>query len=136
MLAIKLFLSTFFFCICIDMLWLAVIAKNFYDSQIGSILRKTGNALTPNWGGAIMVYILITLGIMLFVIPKTQDSYKMAIFYGGLFGLVTYGIYDFTNYSILAKWPLTITIVDLCWGIFLCSTTACFSLLIKKWLTV
>lgn len=118
------------------MLWLAVIAKNFYDSQIGSILRKTGNALTPNWGGAIMVYILITLGIMLFVIPKTQDSYKMAIFYGGLFGLVTYGIYDFTNYSILAKWPLTITIVDLCWGIFLCSTTACFSLLIKKWLTV
>ncbi len=131
---VKLFLSAFIFCICLDMVWLAVIAKNLYDNQIGTLLRKTQGSLTPNWGGAIMVYIAIALGIIVFVLPKTQNNLSLALLYGGLFGLVTYGIYDFTNYSILDKWPLTITLIDLLWGTFLCGATTCFCLIIKKWI--
>jgi uncharacterized membrane protein len=131
---IKIFIATFIFCICLDLIWLAVIAKNLYDNQIGSLLRKSQETLSPQWGGVLMVYIAITLGIILFVLPKTQNHYSMAVLYGGLFGLVTYSIYDFTNYSILAKWPLAISVIDIGWGTFLCGATSCFCLMIKKWI--
>ncbi len=130
---VKLFLSTFIFCICLDMVWLAVIAKNLYDNQIGELLKKSQGVLSPNWYGAILVYVAIATGIIVFVLPKTENNFFLAIIYGGLFGAVTYGIYDFTNYSILAKWPLTISVIDFIWGIFLCSITSCFCLVIKKW---
>jgi uncharacterized membrane protein len=33
-----------------------------------------------------------------------------------LFGLVVYGVYDFTNYSTLRQWPLMLTLADTAWG--------------------
>ena len=37
--------------------------------------------------------------------------------YGPLFGLVVYGVYDFTNYSTLRQWPLVVAFTDLAWGV-------------------
>ena len=39
-----------------------------------------------------------------------------AIGYGALFGLVVYGVYDFTNYSTLRQWPFVLTLADVAWG--------------------
>jgi uncharacterized membrane protein len=36
--------------------------------------------------------------------------------YGALFGLVVYGVYDFTNYSTLRQWPFVLTLADLARG--------------------
>jgi uncharacterized membrane protein len=33
-----------------------------------------------------------------------------------LFGLVVYGVYDFTNYSTLRQWPFVLTLADTAWG--------------------
>ena len=33
-----------------------------------------------------------------------------------LFGLVVYGVYDFTNYSTLRQWPFVLTVADVAWG--------------------
>ena len=35
---------------------------------------------------------------------------------GALFGLVVYGVYDFTNYATLRHWPFALTLVDVAWG--------------------
>jgi Predicted membrane protein (DUF2177) len=40
-----------------------------------------------------------------------------------LFGLVVYGVYDFTNYSTLRQWPFVVTLADVAWGTF--ATAAC-----------
>jgi uncharacterized membrane protein len=40
----------------------------------------------------------------------------LAAGYGALFGLVVYGVYDFTNYSTLRQWPFVLTLVDVLWG--------------------
>jgi uncharacterized membrane protein len=42
---------------------------------------------------------------------------SLAAVYGGLFGLVVYGVYDFTNYSTLRQWPFALTLVDVAWGV-------------------
>ena len=35
---------------------------------------------------------------------------------GALFGLVVYGVYDFTNYSTLRQWPFALALADVAWG--------------------
>ena len=41
---------------------------------------------------------------------------SLAAVRGALFGVVVYGVYDFTNYSTLRQWPFALTLVDVAWG--------------------
>ena len=114
------------------MLWLGLIAKNTYAQNIGMLLRKSGEDMTPIWWAAVIVYICITIGIIYFVLPKAHGDYALALSWGVMLGLVTYGIYDFTNYSILANWPLKITIIDFIWGMTLCGLGSLFAAFIEN----
>ena len=127
-----LFLVTMAFVFLLDMIWLGVIAKTVYADNIGLLLRKSGEAMTPIWWAAIVVYICITIGILFFVLPKAQGDYVMALYCGVMLGLVTYGIYDFTNYSILANWPWKITFIDFIWGMILCGLSSLFATFIQN----
>jgi len=129
---LKVFLAGMLFCFFMDMMWLAVIAKKLYDNQIGSLLRKSGGTLAPNWPAAILVYIAIVGGIMYFVLPKAHSNYISVLIAGAIFGLVVYGVYDFTNYAILSGWTLKIALIDIVWGTTLCSLTATFCYFVKQ----
>jgi uncharacterized membrane protein len=124
---LKLFFSTMAVCFLLDMVWLGFIAKNIYFNTIGSLLRKSGDSIAPNWPAAILVYIFITSGIILFVLPRVNGNYLLAAAWGALFGAVTYGIYDFTNFATLSQWPLKITLLDFIWGTILCCLVSVFA---------
>lgn len=130
---LKLFLSTLIYVFFIDMLWLGVIAKNIYAQEIGSLLRMSGDSMAPNWPAAVVVYVAITLGILFFVLPKANGSYLQALGWGVLFGAITYGIYDFTNYSVLSAWSLKITLIDFVWGMVLCGLSSFFAAFMRNW---
>jgi uncharacterized membrane protein len=53
---------------------------------------------------------------------------------GALFGLFTYATYDLTNLATLNKWPLTVVVVDIVWGMVLCASVASVSYLLAQWL--
>ena len=127
-----LFLATITSVFIIDMVWLGIIAKNLYAENIGILLRRSDQGMTPIWWAAIVVYVCITLGILCFVLPKAQGDYFLTLAFGALLGVVTYGIYDFTNYSILANWPWKITLIDFFWGIVLCSLSSLFAAFIQN----
>ena len=129
---IMLFLATITSVFILDMIWLGVIAKNIYAENIGILLRKSGDAMNPIWWAAVVVYLCITLGVLFFVLPKAHGDYFLALACGALFGAVTYGIYDFTNYSILANWPWKITLIDFTWGIVLCGLSSLFAAFIQN----
>ena len=129
---IILFLVTITAIFVIDMIWLGLIAKNLYAQNIGMLLRKSGGEMAPIWWSAILVYVCIAVGILFFVLPKAQGNYFLALSYGALFGLVVYGIYEFTNYAILANWPWKITVIDVIWGMVLCGLTSLFSAFIQN----
>lgn len=130
--SLTLFLVTIVSVFFMDMMWLGVIAKNVYAQNIGLLLRKSGDGMAPIGWAALVVYICITLGILYFVLPKAQGNYFLAFSGGVMLGLVTYGIYDFTNYSILANWPLKITIIDFIWGMVLCGVSSLFATFIQN----
>jgi len=100
----------------LDGLWLGVLMKNFYRDQLAPIVRLADGGIAPNWPAALVVYALLGTGIALFVIPRASTT-SLAALYGGLFGLVVYGVYDFTNYSTLRQWPFLLTLADVAWGV-------------------
>lgn len=127
------FITAIVACFLLDMLWLGLIAKNIYQTELSSLLRKSGDAFMPNWSAAVIVYLAIALGIVCFVLPKAQSDIPMTAAWGALFGLVTYAIYDFTNLAILANWSLKIALVDVVWGTVLCGATSVITVLVQRW---
>lgn len=105
----------------LDGLWLGLVAKNLYASQLKGLM--TDNV---RWVGAGLFYALFIVGLLVFVIaPALQhQNLSFALSRGALFGLVTYATYDLTNYATLKGFPLTIVGVDLLWGTLL-STLVC-----------
>lgn len=100
----------------IDIIWLALVAKNLYQDQIGHLLMKK-----PNWIAAIIFYLIFIFGLVYFVISPGIENEEFAkmLLNGVLFGFITYCTYDLTNLATLENWPLKITIIDLIWGSFL-----------------
>ena len=100
----------------LDGVWLGLLMKTFYRDQLAPIVRLANGGIAPNWPAALVVYALLGTGIALFVIPRAP-TVPLAAVYGALFGLVVYGVYDFTNYSVLRQWPLLLAVADVSWGI-------------------
>ena len=86
-------------------------------------LAISGKSYPKNrYYSALIVYIAIALGITIFVLPKidttktTEIRFRDALFYGGLFGLISYSIFDFTNHFIFEGWDIYVSLMDTIWG--------------------
>lgn len=123
---LKLYLITIPFFLVIDLIWLGLVANSFYKKEMGSLLRKTGENMDPIWWAAILVYLVIPLGIVLFVSPylEKDNSLLNAIKWGFIYGATLYAVYDFTNYSLVQNWSLKMSLVDVLWGGFLAAVTS------------
>lgn len=116
----------------VDLIWLGLIAKNFYEKHLGRFFSDK-----VNWKAAVIFYFLFILGTMIFAVypAVTQDSAMRAVIFGVLFGLFTYATYDLTNLATLKDWPIPIVIIDIIWGMVLCGTVSGVGFGVSKWLT-
>lgn len=107
---LKLYLVSLAAFLAIDMLWLGLVARSFYQQQLGFIM-----APSVNWLAAIIFYLLFILGILFFVlVPGLESgSLKATLLRAALFGLITYATYDLTNLATLKDWPVLLSVVDL-----------------------
>ncbi len=124
---LKLYLIALPVFFAIDMVWLGLIAKNFYRQQIGFLMKPD-----VNWTAAIIFYLLFIGGLVAFVISPAflKQSWVHALLYGAFFGLVTYATYDLTNLATVRDWPILVTIVDLIWGTVLAASVSVITYLI------
>jgi uncharacterized membrane protein len=128
----KLYLLTIPVFFAIDILWLGILAKDFYQKNLGDLFRPK-----VNWTAAVLFYLIFIVGILVFaVVPALEkSSWTRAVVFGGLFGFFTYATYDLTNLATLKHWPLKLVIVDMIWGIVLCTTVSFISFQIGRWLS-
>jgi uncharacterized membrane protein len=126
---IKLFLIALPVFFAIDMIWLVFVAKNFYQKQIGFLMKPD-----VNWLAAIIFYLLFIAGLIIFVISPAIDkhSWLHALLFGALFGLITYATYDLTNLATIKDWPLLVTVVDLIWGTTLAASVSVITYIIAN----
>lgn len=129
---IKLYLAAVVVFFAIDMVWLGLVARGFYRKHIGFLLSPS-----PNWAAAIIFYLLFVAGLLIFaVVPGLQaGSFGKALLLGALFGFMTYATYDLTNLATVKDWPLTITIVDMIWGVVLSSAVTSLTFLAGRWMS-
>ncbi|MFT5524845.1 MAG: putative membrane protein, partial [Pirellulaceae bacterium] len=79
MLYLKVYLAMLICFFAVDLIWLGVIAKGFYQNQLGFLLRPS-----PNWPVAILFYLIFLLGILVFVVAPSlhSDSWKKVALMG------------------------------------------------------
>ena len=118
----------FFLC---DMVWLGVVARGFYRRNLEFLLRPQ-----PNWAAAVGFYLLFVAGVLLFAVQPAirEDSWARAALLGALFGLMTYATYDMTNLATVKDWPVLVSVVDIIWGMVLCTGVSLTSFAFAKWL--
>lgn len=131
----KLYVSTLAVLVVLDAVWLGIVSKEFYKAELGAIARRQGDALTPIWWAAVAAYSMLALGIILFVLPRVSGANPLssAALWGFIFGLITYGVYDMTNYATLDTWSLRLVVVDMLWGGTICGLSTIAASTFDRW---
>lgn len=128
---LKLYCCTLLCFFAIDMVWLVLVAREFYQKHLGFLLKDN-----PNWPAAIVFYLLFVFGLLIFVVVPGLDagSTKKVIISGCLYGLITYATYDLTNLATVKQWPWIVAVVDMMWGGVLATSVSYLGFLAGKWL--
>jgi uncharacterized membrane protein len=98
----------------LDGLWLGLIAREFYRSQMVAVAAENFN-LVP----AALFYFLYPLGVLFVALTPPAQSWGEALGRSARLGLVAYGVYDMTNMATLKAWPLKLALTDMAWGTFI-----------------
>lgn len=129
MVHLKAYLATLVVFFALDFLWLGVVARGFYASQLGSLMRDDVNLLAA--GGFYLAYVG---GIVFFAVAPalSEGAWGRAAINGALLGLLAYGTYDMTNIATLKNWPTVMSVVDMGWGTLLTGVSALAGYLLAR----
>jgi uncharacterized membrane protein len=123
-----LYLATMFVLLPLDFLFLGVIAKGLFVSQVGDMLGEV--RVAP----AILFYLLYIAGIVVFVNGSSAATWQSAALYGALFGLFCYATFELTSMAMLKHWSWAVVAVDISWGMAVTAISATAGLIIANWL--
>jgi uncharacterized membrane protein len=105
----------------LDGVWLGLLMKNFDREQLARSCAAAMAAWPPT--GPLPSWCMRSSRRASRSSSSRAATVPAAAACGALFGLVVYGVYDFTNYSTLRQWPFVVTLADVAWGTF--ATAAC-----------
>jgi len=98
----------------LDLPMITLINKKMYQDQLnlinGSNTVNTSRVIIS----AAITYLLLALGIYYFGV-KQKSFYNAAIF-----GVIVYGVYNFTNLATISKYGVKESMIDTAWGTILC----------------
>jgi uncharacterized membrane protein len=125
---VVLYLATLFVLIPLDFLFLGIIAKDFFTSQVGNMLGEL--KLVP----AVLFYLLYVVGVVIFVSGSPSATWQTTLLFGALFGLFCYATFDLTSLALLRNWSWAAAFVDVGWGAVVTAVSSTAGLLIANWL--
>ncbi len=123
-----LYLATLVVIVPIDFLFLGLVAKSFFTSQVGDMPGAI--RLAP----AILFYLLYVVGILIFVSGSPEATWQSTLLYGALFGFFCYATFELTSLSLLRHWTWPVVMVDVAWGTFVTAVSSTLGLMIANWI--
>jgi uncharacterized membrane protein len=114
----------------LDFLFLGIVAKDFFTSQVGNMLGEI------KFAPAILFYLLYIVGIVILVNGAANVTWQSTLLYGALFGLFCYATFDLTSLSLLRHWSWPVAIVDVAWGAIVTAVSSTSGLLVANWLVL
>lgn len=97
--------------IVLDIVWIYWVMRPKYDIMVQTI--QGGRDITWNLLPGVMSYILMVIGLQVFVLSRPRSNRGA---HGALFGATVYGLYNGTCMSIFADWSPTVAALDTVWG--------------------
>lgn len=122
---IVLYLVTLMVLMVLDFLFLGVLAKGFFVSQVGDMVAEV-KALP-----AILFYLLYVVGVLIFVSTRATTR-RSTLLYGALFGLFCYATFDLTSLALLKHWSWAVAAVDIGWGAVVTAVSSTAGLLVAN----
>jgi len=108
----------------LDFLWIYLFMGARYKILVGNI---QGTEMKLNVFYGIVAYTLMLIGLHKFVLPLIKTgSIQECLSTAFVFGIILYGVYDFTAGSIFKKWDINLALIDILWGGFV-YFMACYS---------
>jgi len=106
-----------FLLLILDFLWIGGYMGKQYQRMIPQI---QGSPLKAKPQYAILAYTLMIIGLNLFVLPNIskKNVLRDSLVYGFTFGVILYGVYDFTAGAVINKWNMKLAFIDILWGGF------------------
>jgi uncharacterized membrane protein len=100
--------------VLLDSVYLTAFKKHFAN-QILIVQAKPMNVqMLP----VVITYIILVFGLYYFIIKQRKSVMDAA-----LLGFVIYGVYEFTNKSIIKDWTYFTAVLDVTWGTILFGLT-------------
>jgi uncharacterized membrane protein len=102
--------------VLIDGIWIAGIAKEFYQDHMYRLLADHPNPFP------IVLFYLVYIGAVLYLVIEPAlitHSLSWLLKHAAVLGFAMYATYDLTNASTLKQWSTKLTIVDIIWGTLL-----------------
>lgn len=86
----------------------------------GMYSKIQGSAMNVNILGAILAYVFVFVMVAFVVVPfiekTTKGTFWDCVKIGGLVGLCTYAIYNFTNMATFKDYSVKVALMDTIWG--------------------
>ena len=110
--------------LAVDAIYLSVIGQDYGNM----IKRIQGKDMKINIIGAVLCYVVMTLGLNYFILSEKKKNVKDLCFKAFILGLLVYGVYETTSYALLEKWDIKYVLIDTVWGGILFALTTFFVL--------
>lgn len=104
--------------VVLDLLWLGVLARDFYRSSLSTLAREDTEAMA-----AILFYAMYLATVVIYAVLGAS-SVGSAAKRGAALGFVAYSTYELTNWAVLRGWPVRLVPVDIGWGVVLTAAAA------------
>jgi uncharacterized membrane protein len=114
---IVLYVVTLVVLVALDFLFLSVLAKGFFVSEVGDMLGEVKPV------PAVLFYLLYVVGILIFV-SRPARKLRSTLLYGALFGLFCYATFDLTSLALLKHWSWAVAALDISWGVAVTAISA------------
>jgi len=110
---LKLYAFGVVLCFGMDLIWLGLVAKNFYQKYIGHLMRPD-----IQWVPGVLFYLIYVAALVVFVVQPAieKQSLGRAALMGAFFGLAAYAAFDLTCMALFKDFPLIAAATDLAWG--------------------
>jgi uncharacterized membrane protein len=126
---VVLYLATLAVLLGLDIPFLGLVAKGFFQAQVGDMLGEVRPL------PAVLFYLLYVVGVLVFVSGPDDATWRSTLIYGALFGLFCYATFELTSLSLLKHWTWPVVAIDISWGIVATAVASTTGLLIADWLT-
>ena len=124
---VVLYLATLAVLLGLDLPFLAVVARGFFQSQVGEMLGE----IRPV--PAVLFYLVYIAGVLVFVSGQSEATWRSTLLYAALFGLFCYATFELTSLTMLRQWTWAVVLVDISWGVALTAVSAAAGLMIADW---